>query len=136
MKVTGFDNREHVLSLKFKQGNCSSGHLEARTLLKKIFPNDSIYEEVTLKGSKKAASEANLAADFFIPAHKIIVEVHGKQHYEYVAHFHESKSNFLESKKRDSRKKEWCYINNIIYIELPTGKENEWERRIIDAISS
>jgi hypothetical protein len=134
LKVIGFDNRFYNLELKNKDINGSAGHAFAKILLKKLFPNDNIYEEVTLRGSKKALKDHDLRSDFIIPAHKIIIEVHGEQHYKYVPHYHNDKKDFIESIKRDNRKKEWCQLNNIKYIELQTGKEDEWERRIIDSI--
>lgn len=130
MLVKGFDNKEYKLKLNTKQrDNCSKGHLRARILLKEIFPYDIIYEEITLLGSKKL-NRCCLYADFLIPSHKIIVEVHGKQHYN-KTFFHDSKLSFIQSKANDLRKIEWCELNNISYIELPDGESNdEWKSRI------
>lgn len=136
MKVIGLDGKQYNLQFNKHCGKCSSGHEKARILLKKIFPNDFIYEEVTLRGTKRF-NKSDLYADFLIPAHRILVEVHGDQHYEQNNFFHDSKLDFIEGQKRDRRKIEWCEKNNIIYIELP-DKENEddWRRRISDGISS
>lgn len=93
--------------------------MSARELLSKTFPYSSIYEEVTLLGT-------GLIADFFIPDIRIIVEVHGEQHYKFVKRFHKTQAGFAASKKRDRIKQEWCDLNDIIYIELPFNKKEEW----------
>ena len=39
--------------------------------------------------------------------------------------------NFLKARANDSRKKEWCEMNKIKFIELPFDEEDdEWTRRI------
>ncbi len=136
MLVKGFDNKEYKLKLSTKQRtNCSKGHIRARILLKKIFPNDIVYEEVTLLGSKRANKNI-LYCDFLIPSHDILVEVHGKQHYE-IGYFHDSKLSFIKAKSNDLRKIEWCELNNISYIELPDGESDaEWELRIFNRYES
>lgn len=136
MIVKGFDNKDYKLSLSTKQStNPSKYHIRARILLNKLFPNDIVYEEVTLKGSKKF-NQKDLYADFLIPSHSILIEVHGEQHYKYNNFFHSSKLDFIQSKARDMRKLSWCQLNDIIYIELPSGESDEqWERRINSRIT-
>lgn len=130
MLVKGFDNREYKLKLSTKQrSSCSKGHKRARELLKEYFPYDFIYEEITLPGSSKF-NKGVLYADFIIPSHRLLIEVHGKQHYE-KTFFHDSKLSFIQSRANDLRKIEWCNLNNIVYIELPDGESNEqWKFRI------
>ena len=67
-----------------------------------------------------------LIADFFIPDIKVMVEIHGAQHYSFIKHFHKTKAGFIRSQKRDRLKKEWCELNDIIYVELPFDKKDEW----------
>lgn len=135
MKVKGLDGREYNLSLKDqKRAVCSSGHQEARELLKNIFPSYIIYEEVTLPGSQGKINKNPLYADFLIPSIKIIVEVHGEQHYTQSSFFHRGKLEFLRAKKLDENKQEWCKINNFSYIELKHDERDSWKERIINGI--
>lgn len=135
MKVKGLDGREYNLKLKdLKRAKCSSGHEEARGLLKDIFSSYIIYEEVTLPGSKGKIETHPLYADFLIPNIKILVEVHGLQHYTYSAHFHKDKLDFIRAKKRDENKREWCKINNFSYIELKDDERDKWREQIINGI--
>ena len=138
MKVTGFDGREHALTFKRFRGNSrrdnkSSHHIRARELLSELFPYQRIYEEVTLPGSK-TISTGLLYADFLIPNKYIIVEVHGKQHYEYCPHFHKTKADFMKSRKRDKKKIEWCELNDFTIIVLPYNKEEQWKNLIIGSL--
>lgn len=130
MIVKGLDGKEYKLKLNTKvKDKCSKPHLRARELLNEIFPYDIVYEEVTLRGSK-VYNTKDLYADFLIPAHNLLVEVHGEQHYK-KTFFHNSKLEFIQAKARDARKREWCEINNICYVELPSGeKDEEWRARI------
>tara|TARA_R100000656_G_scaffold123878_1_gene100949 strand:- start:170 stop:445 length:276 start_codon:yes stop_codon:yes gene_type:complete len=88
-----------------------------------MYPTQRILEEVPLPGTR-------LFADFYIPDRQIIIEVHGRQHYEFVAHFHGSRMGFLQSKANDDLKREWCVLNNIQLIVLPYDKKDDWRTYI------
>jgi len=127
MTITGFDGYEHTIKFKkSRKGKVSSLHTKAIILLEKKFPYDTIYEEILLPGSSKRAGDKPQYADIFIPSKKMIVEVHGKQHYEFCMHFHQNKLGFMKAQRRDRDKKEWCQINDIKYVELPYNKIDQW----------
>lgn len=140
MKVIGFDNKEHKFNFSKNkkrryQENKSSLHSKTREILKELFPRLSIYEEVTLPGSKRIGRSSLLYADFFIPELMLIIEVHGKQHYEYCSFFHKDIMDFLKSKKRDSDKIDWCLINDIKIVTLPYNEEKQWKNLIQQVVS-
>jgi hypothetical protein len=108
--------------------NKSSYHLKARLLIKQIYPTMQILEEVPISVRKSET----LYLDFYIPLIKTCIEVHGEQHYNFVAHYHANKLAFLKAQKRDKDKKEWCNINGIRHIELPYNLDNQWEQIIND----
>jgi len=127
MNTVGLDGSEHKLSFigltsKSSLNNKSSFHLEARNLLRELYPTLQIIEEVPIYVRKSEV----LYVDFFIPLSKKCIEVHGEQHYGFVPFYHRSQMDFLKQKKRDRDKIEWCHINNIEYIELPYNKQSEW----------
>lgn len=133
--VVGFDGRDHLFNYsknKFRKSrsNKSSYHTEARKILSDYFSQYSIYEEVTLPGSKKPSRRSLLYADFFIPEVMLIVEVHGEQHYKFSPFFHRSKADFFKSKKRDKDKIEWCQLNNIDILILPYDEKEQWKKMI------
>ena len=116
--VIGFDGKYHKFNYsknkarKYRK-NKSSYHKEAKEIIKDLWPNHSLYEEVTLPGSKRLGRKSLLYADFFLPELTLIIEVHGQQHYEYCPFFHKDKMDFVIAKKRDSDKIEWCDLNEI-----------------------
>jgi very-short-patch-repair endonuclease len=137
MLIKGIDEKEYKINLsKYydkQRKNSSNLHTQAREVIKDIFPNHVILEEVRLPGSKEhgVARAKELYADFLIPSLRIIVEVHGQQHYEFCKHYHRTKLDFLLAQKRDRTKRYWCEINDIIYIELPYNESAEqWADRI------
>lgn len=109
--------------------NKSSYHLQARQLLKQIYPTMQILEEVPINSRKSET----LYLDFYIPLIKKCIEVHGEQHYKFIPYYHSNKLAFLKAQKRDKDKLEWCKINGIKYVELPFDKDVvEWEKRIYE----
>lgn len=140
IKVTGFDNKQHSFNFSKNkkrryQEDKSSLHEKARKIIKDLFPRASVYEEVTLPGSKKIGRPSFLYADFFIPEMMLVIETHGKQHYEYCSFFHKNKIDFLKSRKRDREKIEWCNMNNIKIVVLPYDQEQEWKNLIQQIVS-
>jgi hypothetical protein len=59
---------------------------------------------------------------YFTYPHKIIIEVNGEQHYNYVSFFHKSMVDFEHGQLLDHLKREWCKINGFAYIEVD-GRE-------------
>jgi hypothetical protein len=112
-----------------KLTNKSNLHMQARSLIKNIFPTLVVLEEVPIILRKSET----LFLDFYLPLIKFCIEVHGEQHYKFVAHYHSNQLGFMKHKKRDREKVEWCYKNDIKYIELPFNETvDQWEQRITD----
>lgn len=133
MKVIGLNNKEYSWNphINNREGNKSQYHLKAKELLNEIFPFEHIYEEVELPGSKSSLGKT-LVADFCIPAEKLIIEVHGQQHYEYVSFFHPTKMDFIRGLVRDRNKKEWCKLNSVQLVVLKYSENiDEWRRKIV-----
>jgi len=133
MDVVDLDNIVHKWSLKghIAKGsmkNKSSLHLQARALIKEIFPTLQILEEVGIPIRRNEA----LYLDFYLPLKKMCIEVHGEQHYKFVQFYHNNTMGFLKHKKRDAQKKEWCEKNDITYIELPYNEIENWKERLIN----
>jgi len=69
------------------------------TVLKELFPHNIILKEqyIYYKGTR-------LFFDYFIKDLGIFIEVQGKQHTEFVPHFHGDKKGYLKYKNRDNLK--------------------------------
>ena len=103
-------------------------HLKARKLLTELYPTVQIMEEVPVTIRRGQTSYF----DFFINTIKLVIEVHGAQHYKYNTLYHSSAQDFINQKRRDADKKEWCELNNFTYIELPYNEKTEqWKYRIL-----
>lgn len=139
LKAIGFDGRERPwkLSKCIVSGDQkrprSNLHILARKLLREQFTYDTILEEVPLPGSHKPSRKSTLYVDFFIPSHSLAIEVQGRQHFEFVAHFHGDRQGFRKSKARDRDKANWFKKNDIQLIALSyLGKEDDWRQSIIN----
>ena len=139
LKARGFDGRERRwnISKYVISGNDtrprSSFHILARKVLRKQYPYDTILEEVPLPGSHKPSRKSTLFVDFLIPSASLAVEVHGRQHFEFVAHFHGDKRGFRKSKARDKDKVNWLELNSITLVTLNyLETEDEWRERIVN----
>lgn len=135
MKVVGLNGREYNLDLKRYMHNnrarVSKYHTQARSLIQDIFHGYNILEEVKLPGSVNPAKKSVLYLDFLIPNVKMGVEVHGRQHYEYIPFFHKSKAGFLRSQSRDRTKAEWCEKNQIELIILKySDTKDDWRKQL------
>jgi hypothetical protein len=135
MKAVGLDGREYTFTPANNQSNVSDTnrsklHKKAFKLAQEFYPHVEILEEVSLPGSRVNGGSV-LQADIFLPIQKIIIEVHGEQHYNYIPFFHKNKRDFFRAKARDVNKRRWAEINGFIFIELPYNEtEDEWKERL------
>lgn len=131
MKVKDFNGKEHSISVAAKLNtNASSYHKLARKLLVSMFPFEVISEEISIPTTR-------LKCDFFLTSTKLVVEVHGEQHYTFNPFFYSNKMEFMRAKSRDNKKVEWCEINGFDYVELSYKEStDEWRSKIINAITT
>lgn len=80
-----------------------------------------VYEEVFLPGC-----EDKLYIDFMVPRARLMVEVQGRQHREFVEHFHGTKHGFLNQLKRDGWKREWAALNQFRLVCLDDTQQAWW----------
>lgn len=109
--------------------NKSSLHLEARSLINDLYPTLQVLEEVPIPVRRGET----LYLDFYLPLIKKTIEVHGEQHYKFIAFYHQSMMGFIKSKKRDDDKKTWCELNGIQYVSLPFDNKEQWRTLISNA---
>jgi hypothetical protein len=134
LKIIGLDDKEYswIPSNNIVETDKRSGpHKKAKALLKELYPNDRILEELILPGTKTQNRKSTLKADFFIPMRSLIVEVHGSQHSEFNNFFFKSKMDFYKAQARDRDKKKWCEINELELIELFDSESIEdWRNKL------
>jgi len=76
-------------------------------------PGTVILEEFPVVGTR-------MSLDFYLPHHSLAFEYQGRQHTEYVHHFHGDKKTFERQKARDRQKRQWCELNDIDLVEVHT----------------
>lgn len=63
-------------------------------------------------------SGTRLRFDFAVPNLNLMAEIQGRQHHEYVGHFHDGKDDFRAAKARDQQKVQYCEENGLILVIL------------------
>jgi hypothetical protein len=125
--LDGIESRWKLAGNRTPKSVTSKFHKRAKEVIGRVFPTAQYIEEVTVKLRKGET----VYLDFYIPMFYIAIEVQGQQHYGYNPHFHTSRLAYYQSLRRDERKKEWCEINKIKYIEFPyKEKDDEWTARL------
>ena len=77
---------------------------------------DVVFEELPVLGTR-------LSIDIYNASKKIAIEVQGRQHFNYVKHFHKNRQGFIDQLKRDEIKHKFCRLNDIHLIEIYSEKE-------------
>lgn len=109
----------------------SRGHAALFSVMQKIAQNEKVVVEHHI-GER-------LRLDVYCPSLKVALEFHGRQHFEFVHHFHKTIEAFVESQDRDMRKEELCKelgIALVVFRYNDDLSEDVVYSRILDAIRS
>lgn len=112
------------------QENQSEGEARARQTLEAYFglPFSRVRPDFL---SNTALGGRNLELDCFNEELKLAVEFNGRQHYEFVPHFHKNIETFHNQKYRDELKRIYCRDNGIYLIEIPYTESRQLEAFLI-----
>jgi very-short-patch-repair endonuclease len=94
---------------------------QVHSILIKLFPAKPFKQVfcehyVNYKGQK-------LFFDFYIKKLDVFIEVQGRQHTEYVKHFHQDREAFLAQKARDNLKIVWAEENDYCLVRINFDEE-------------
>ncbi len=110
-----------MVDIKRRKGD-SAGETECRRVVEehfgKQFPKcrpDFLKNNVT----STDISTYNMELDCYNEELKLAVEYNGRQHYNYVPHFHKNREAFYNQKYRDELKRIRCREHGISLIEVP-----------------
>lgn len=78
--------------------------------------DDVVFEELPVLGTR-------LSIDIYNASKKVAIEIQGRQHIEFVKHFHKNKQGQISQLKRDQIKFDFCQKNDIKLIEIYDEKE-------------
>ena len=93
------------------------------SFLRGVFPHNIITKEYYVN-----YNNTRLFFDFYIKDLGLLLEIQGRQHDEFVKHFHIDREGFLSSKKRDNLKKEYVEQQDFVLIEIRNEKELEKDK--------
>jgi hypothetical protein len=112
----------------------SKGERECRRVLESIFHRK--FPNKRPDFMKNPLTGRNLELDCYNEDLKIACEYNGRQHYEFLKHFHGTVEDFYKQKRNDQKTRENCIKNGIFLIEVPyTVKVPDIERFIVNKLS-
>jgi hypothetical protein len=89
----------------------SNAQFKTKQFLKEFWIGESVGEEFIVPSTR-------LRIDFINFTKKIIIEVSGQQHENFVKFFHRNRTGFLKSIKRDFSKIKWAELNGFDFVEI------------------
>lgn len=126
MKFTDINGKEHTFELrsqfgvKRKADARSISQWKLGRLVCRIYGRNNVFEDYPLPGC------GNLSWDFWVPHQDIAFEFHGRQHDEFVAHFHGSMAGFRKQQVADGRKQKIADYNHVTLVVVREGDFDEW----------
>lgn len=100
-------------------------------LLTRTFLHNIITKEKYIKYMGQ-----QLFFDFYIKDFALFFEIQGRQHSEYVGHFHGDRQGYLDMKHRDNLKLRYCQENNIDLILINYDEKINTPDEMIKKINS
>lgn len=96
---------------------------ETRNRLRILFKGYDFSENYRPDWMRNPETGYPLEFDFWLSDAKIAIEVQGRQHYEYIPHFHGTIDNFNKQVQRDQFKRDFCQSANIHFYEISTKED-------------
>lgn len=95
----------------------SKGALALLQIVQELYPHQRVELE------HNVAERGALFLDIYLPRLKLAFEYDGIQHFEYSEHFHGSRENFLQARRRDNEKDGVCEAQGITLIRVAYNEE-------------
>jgi len=112
----------------------SKGEIICKQVVEKILNKPFI--KIRLDSFKNNVTKRNLELDLYNEELKLGVEYSGRQHYEFVPHFHKNYEAFLNQQYRDYMKEIKCKENGIRLIVVPyTIKHDDIENFLVKELN-
>jgi len=99
-------------------------------LLKQAFPYSIVKKEYYVKYNGQ-----RLFFDFYVKDFNLVFEIQGRQHSEYVSHFHGDRHGFLETKRRDNLKVCYCQEKELDLVIINYDEDINTVHKLLEKIS-
>lgn len=109
------------------------------------YKNEEIINDVLLSWNLKFGRQESfdgcrdknaLPFDFYIPCYNLLIEYQGEHHYKVIKRgnmtYEEALENFKLIQYHDQIKRDYCFNNNINYIEIPYWKNEDLPNYLFD----
>lgn len=80
--------------------------------------------------------ELNQRIDIYIPSLALAFEYHGRQHFDFIEHFHKNIEGYKDSLKMDQKKREYLLLHGIKLVEIPYNNMVKNTEELVNLISS
>jgi hypothetical protein len=106
----------HKYRIDWDGGTRSKFQSKVKGFLKPFWKLHVVFEEFPIIGTR-------MTLDLYNANKRVAIEVQGRQHQEFVKHFHGDLLNFGHQLRRDAEKERFCELNNIALISIFDEKE-------------
>lgn len=110
-KLRGFRIKKRNTGSRYTQERYHKTETKLVKIVERIYGKDKVY---TSYHPEWAVSEKSVLYeyDIYVPSRRLLIEFNGRQHYEFVPHFHKTMSNFKKQLRRDTIKKGLAFLND------------------------
>lgn len=102
----------------------SALHRKVAKLLREIYPGFTILEEESLK-TVVDDRKTTLFVDIVVRELSVVIECHGRQHFEFVPHFHQTRDQFAQAVARDRAKAQTVIDAGYSYVVVRFDEESK-----------
>lgn len=102
--------------INWDSGTRSKFQSKVKAFLKPFWKLHVVFEEFPIIGTR-------MTLDLYNANKRIAIEVQGRQHQQFVKHFHGDLLNFGHQLGRDRDKERFCQMNKITLVEIFDEKE-------------
>lgn len=96
---------------------------KGEVIVEKYLKDNNIKYIREYKIKNELRKRSYLRFDFYLPDYNMVIEFDGKQHFFHIEHFG-SESSFERIKENDIYKNNYCEINNIVLLRIPSFLKN------------
>jgi len=115
----GIDFRTLQFRRPQREKRQSKGEAECKRVMESIYGRPFKNMRPDFLRNSVTGGNFNLELDCFSPELGVACEYNGRQHYEFIPHFHRNKEAFLNQQYRDDMKRRICKENGVVLIEVP-----------------
>lgn len=102
--------------IEWSGGTRSKFQSKVKSFLEPYWKHHVVFEEFPIIGTR-------MTLDLYNANKKVAIEVQGRQHQQFVKHFHGDLLNYGHQLRRDGEKERFCEMNKIILVPIFSEEE-------------